>query len=166
MTDIDAPLKPAWPFGGTLQSVHAFGGFKVQGKGDEVARKVIADAKALEEAGAYSIVLEAIPPDVAAEVTRAVSVPTIGIGAGPACDGQVLVCTDLLGMGRGPSPKFAKHYAELGDAIVAATRRYVAEVQGGVFPSAEHAYKANHPVPAAEESGARVSGQGRVVNLR
>jgi 3-methyl-2-oxobutanoate hydroxymethyltransferase len=147
------------------QSVHALGGFRVQGRGDEGARKVIADAKAIEEAGAYAIVLEAIPPDVAAEVTRAVSVPTIGIGAGSACDGQVLVCTDLLGMTRGHAPKFAKRYAELGDAIVAATRRYVDEVRSGAFPSEAESYKPNR----SDESGPRVAEQvlqGRVVTLR
>ena len=118
--------------------------------------------RALEDAGAYAIVLEAIPPDVAASVTAAVRVPTIGIGAGPSCDGQVLVCTDLLGMSRGHAPKFAKRYAELGDAIVAATKRYVDEVQGGAFPAAEHSYKPNR----SDESGPRMSEPGRVVNLR
>ncbi len=150
------------------QSVHALGGFKVQGRGDGAEAKVLADAKALEEAGAYAIVLEAIPPDLAAKVTASVGVPTIGIGAGPRCDGQVLVCTDLLGMGRGHSPKFAKAYAQLGDAIVAATRRYVDEVQSGAFPAEEHSYKPNAGAAAAE-SGPRVSEQerpGRVVNLR
>ncbi|HEY8089270.1 MAG TPA: 3-methyl-2-oxobutanoate hydroxymethyltransferase, partial [Polyangiaceae bacterium] len=148
------------------QSVHALGGFKVQGRGEDAEARVLADAKAIEEAGAYAIVLEAIPPDLAARVTASVSVPTIGIGAGPRCDGQVLVCTDLLGMSRGHSPKFAKRYAELGDAIVAATRRYVDEVQSGAFPSAEHSYKPNRD----PESGPRVTDQGqpqgRVVNLR
>jgi 3-methyl-2-oxobutanoate hydroxymethyltransferase len=144
------------------QSVHALGGFKVQGRGQDAEAKVLADAKALEDAGAYAIVLEAIPPDLAARVTAAVSVPTIGIGAGASCDGQVLVCTDLLGMSRGHSPKFAKKYAELGDAIVAATRRYVDEVQTGVFPAAEHSYKPNREA----ESGPRMSEQGKVVNLR
>jgi 3-methyl-2-oxobutanoate hydroxymethyltransferase len=143
------------------QSVHALGGFKVQGRGDQGASKIIADAKAIEEAGAYAIVLEAIPPDVAAEVTKAVGVPTIGIGAGPFCDGQVLVCTDLLGMSRGHAPRFAKRYAELGDAIVAATRRYIDEVRSGEFPSAEQCYKPNR----SDESGPRVT-EGRVVNLR
>jgi 3-methyl-2-oxobutanoate hydroxymethyltransferase len=151
------------------QSVHALGGFKVQGRGDSAEAKVLADAKALEEAGAYAIVLEAIPPDLAAKVTASVGVPTIGIGAGPRCDGQVLVCTDLLGMGRGHSPKFAKAYAQLGDAIVAATRRYVDEVQAGAFPAEEHSYKPNASVTAAE-SGPRVSEQerepARVVSLR
>ncbi|HEY3822600.1 MAG TPA: 3-methyl-2-oxobutanoate hydroxymethyltransferase [Polyangiaceae bacterium] len=146
------------------QSVHALGGFKVQGRGDGGEARVLADARALEEAGAYAIVLEAIPPDLAAKVTASVGVPTIGIGAGPRCDGQVLVCSDLLGMGRGHSPKFAKAYAQLGDAIVAATRRYVDEVQSGAFPSEEHSYKPNRE----PESGPRVSEQerGRVVNLR
>ncbi len=147
------------------QSVHAYGGFKVQGRGEAAEQRVLADARALEEAGAYAIVLEAIPPDLAEKVTREVSVPTIGIGAGPRCDGQVLVCTDLLGMNRGHSPRFAKQYAQLGDAIVTATRRYVDEVQSGAFPSAEHSYKPNRD----EGSGPRVSEQGRqgqVVSLR
>ncbi len=119
------------------QRVHALGGFKMQGRGEAAAAKVLADAKAIEAAGAYAILLESIPPEVAASVTASVAVPTIGIGAGAACDGQVLVCTDLLGMGRGHAPKFVKRYAELGDAIVDAVERYVAEVQSGVFPSKE-----------------------------
>jgi 3-methyl-2-oxobutanoate hydroxymethyltransferase len=144
------------------QSVHALGGFKVQGRGSDGAAKLVADAHALEDAGAYAIVLEAVPPDVAQVVTRAVGVPTIGIGAGSACDGQVLVCTDLLGMSRGHAPKFAKRYAELGDAIVDAVQRYVAEVQSGAFPAPEHAYKANRD----EENGPRVAEGARVVSLR
>jgi 3-methyl-2-oxobutanoate hydroxymethyltransferase len=144
------------------QSVHALGGFKVQGRGDDAAARVLADAKAIEQAGAYAIVLEAIPPDVAAQVTAAVSVPTIGIGAGAACDGQVLVCTDLLGMVRGHVPKFAKRYAELGDAIVDAVKRYVDEVQTGAFPAVEHTYKPNR----ADESGPRLQEPARVVHLR
>jgi 3-methyl-2-oxobutanoate hydroxymethyltransferase len=126
------------------QSVHALGGFKMQGRGGEAAAKIVADARSLAEAGAYAIVLEAIPPDVARQVTAAVDVPTIGIGAGAGCDGQVLVCTDLLGMSRGHAPKFAKHFAEIGDAIVEATARYVADVRSGAFPSAEHSFKPNH----------------------
>lgn len=127
----------------TPQSVHALGGFKVQGRGDEAAEKLLSDARALEQAGAFAIVLEAIPPDLAARVTEEVTIPTIGIGAGNACDGQVLVCTDLLGMMRGHSPKFAKRFAQLGDAIVGAVREYVSEVQSREFPSASHAYKPN-----------------------
>ncbi len=137
----------------TPQSVHAFGGFKVQGRGDEAAEKLVRDAVALERAGAFSIVLEAIPPDLAARVTAEISIPTIGIGAGAACDGQVLVCTDLLGMLRGHSPKFAKRFAEVGDAIVGAMRSYVDEVQAHAFPGPEHAYKPNHAPTDALSNG-------------
>jgi 3-methyl-2-oxobutanoate hydroxymethyltransferase len=127
----------------TPQSVHAFGGFKMQGRGEEAARRILESARALEEAGAYAIVLEAIPPDLAARVTSELQIPTVGIGAGRECDGQVLVCTDLLGMGREPSPRFAKRFADLADAAVTAVQAYVAEVQAGVFPGPEHAYKPN-----------------------
>jgi 3-methyl-2-oxobutanoate hydroxymethyltransferase len=128
----------------TPQSVHALGGFKVQGRGDEAAAKIVADAQALDEAGAYAIVLEAIPPDLAEQVTAALSVPTIGIGAGSACDGQVLVGQDLLGMSRDHQPKFAKRYVDLGKVIVEAVGQYVAEVRSGAFPDREHAYRPNH----------------------
>lgn len=127
----------------TPQSVHAMGGFKVQGKGD-AADRVLSDARALEEAGCYAIVLEAIPPDLAEEVTASVGVPTIGIGAGVGCDGQVLVCYDLLGMYRDLKPKFAKRFAEVGDQIVGAVRSYVDEVQARTFPAAEHSFKPNN----------------------
>lgn len=123
------------------QSVHAMGGFKVQGKTQEAAARILEDARALEQAGVYAIVLEALPPDVAAHVTQGVGVPTIGIGAGRHCDGQVLVCSDMLGMSRGHRPKFVKAYAELGDAIVGATQAYVDEVRSGAFPDAAHEYK-------------------------
>lgn len=143
------------------QSVHALGGFKVQGRGAAAAARIVADARALEEAGAYAIVLEAMPPDVADEVTRTVGVPTIGIGAGVGCDGQVLVCTDLLGMSSGHEPKFAKRYAELGDAIVDAVKRYVGEVRSGAFPTAEHTYKPNRPAEGSPQVP-----EGRVVSIR
>ena len=132
------------------QRVHAFGGFRVQGKTDEAADRIVADAIALEQAGAYSLVLEAMPAPLATRVTRAVSIPTIGIGAGAGCDGQVLVRTDLLGMSRGHAPKFVKRFAELGDAIVAATQAYVGEVRSGTFPAKEHEYPtpADSPTPA------------------
>jgi 3-methyl-2-oxobutanoate hydroxymethyltransferase len=133
------------------QSVHAMGGFKMQGRGGEAAAKIVADARAVADAGAYAIVLEAIPPDLARQVTAAVGVPTIGIGAGAGCDGQVLVCTDFLGMSRGHAPRFTKRFAEIGDAIVEATARYVAEVRAGAFPSAEHAFKPNRPEEAVVE---------------
>jgi 3-methyl-2-oxobutanoate hydroxymethyltransferase len=131
----------------TPQSVHALGGFKVQGRGQEGAEKILADALAVEQAGAFAIVLEAVPPDVAERITEAVSVPTIGIGAGPACDGQVLVCTDLLGLSRGHLPKFAKRFANLGDQAVEAIGDYVAQVRAGAFPAAAQTYKPNAPRP-------------------
>lgn len=126
----------------TPQSVHALGGFKVQGRGAG-ADKVIDDAVALEQAGAFCIVLEAVPPDVAARVTSLVSVPTIGIGAGPHCNGQVLVSTDLLGLSRGHQPKFAKRFADLGAEAIDAISTYVREVRNGEFPAAAHTYKPN-----------------------
>ncbi len=139
----------------TPQSVHALGGFKVQGRGTQAAEKVLADAIALEQAGAFCIVLEAIPPDVATRVTELVTVPTIGIGAGPGCDGQVLVSTDMLGLARGHQPKFAKRFANLGDAAVEAIGRYVSEVRAGTFPAAAHTYKPN--AQDAGDSGTRDS---------
>lgn len=132
------------------QSVHAYGGFKVQGRSPEAAAKIVASAKALESAGVYAIVVEAVPAEVAAQVTSAIGVPTIGIGAGIQCDGQVLVCTDLLGMSQGHQPKFAKRYAELGNEVTDAVRRYAAEVRAGVFPTTEHAYKGSVPNGADE----------------
>ncbi len=125
----------------TPQSVHAMGGFKVQAKSDEAIERLLEGARAIEEAGAYAIVLEAIPPDVAAEVTAALSIPTIGIGAGPRCDGQVLVCYDLLGMYPELQPKFAKRFAEVGEQIIKATREYVSEVNEHTFPGPEHSFK-------------------------
>src|SRR5688572_1057483 len=107
------------------QSVHAMGGFKVQGTQEDSAERVLSDARALDEAGAYAIVLEGIPTDLAARITRAVSIPTIGIGAGPACDGQVLVCYDLLGMYSDFKPKFVKRFGEIGKGITTAMRDYV-----------------------------------------
>jgi 3-methyl-2-oxobutanoate hydroxymethyltransferase len=124
----------------TPQSVHAMGGFKVQGKTESDAERLVRSARALADAGCFSIVIEGVPSAVAARITAAVDVPTVGIGAGPRCDGQVLVCYDFLGMFRGLRPKFVKRYAELGDAIVEATRSYVREVQSGVFPDAAHSF--------------------------
>lgn len=132
----------------TPQSFHALGGFKVQGKSSEAAQRILEDAVALEQAGAFAIVLEAIPPDVAAQITRAVSVPTIGIGAGVECDGQVLVCYDMFGMSLGHRPKFAKVFAELGEAMQTATRTYIAEVRAGTFPAEGQCY-AQSVAPAA-----------------
>jgi 3-methyl-2-oxobutanoate hydroxymethyltransferase len=127
----------------TPQSVHAMGGFRVQGKGHAAADRLVHDALLLEEAGAFAVVLEAMPPDAAARVTEALSIPTIGIGAGPHCDGQVLVCYDMLGMTSGRTPKFTKQFANLGEQIREATATYVAEVQDGTFPAEEHCYPTN-----------------------
>ena len=137
------------------QSVHAMGGFRVQGKGEDAAAGVLADAKALEQAGAYSIVLEGLPAPVARRITEAVGIPTIGIGAGPHCDGQVLVCYDFLGMYKDVQPKFVKRYAELGDAVVAATRSYVAEVQSGAFPGEAHSFGMGKAHSTGEPTGAK-----------
>jgi 3-methyl-2-oxobutanoate hydroxymethyltransferase len=128
----------------TPQSVHALGGYKVQGRGS-AAQRIIDDAIALADAGVYGIVLEAIPPDLAAQITDRVAVPTIGIGAGPSCDGQVLVCYDMLGMTEGHTPKFVKRFAEIGDQVRGAIGQYVEEVRDGSFPAAEHCYKPNTP---------------------
>jgi 3-methyl-2-oxobutanoate hydroxymethyltransferase len=127
----------------TPQSVHALGGFKVQGRGEGAAEQLLRDALAVEAAGAFAVVLEAIPPDVATRITATLKIPTIGIGAGVACDGQVLVCTDLLGLSLGHTPKFAKRFAELGEAAKTAVSTYVKEVRTGEFPGKEHTYKPN-----------------------
>ncbi len=124
----------------TPQSVHALGGFKVQGKTKSAAQRIIDDALALEEAGAYAVVLEAIPADVAARVTDALTIPTIGIGAGPSCDGQVLVCYDLLGMNLGHTPKFAKAFADVGERVRDAAKSFASAVRERSFPAPEHCY--------------------------
>ena len=139
----------------TPQSVHAMGGFRVQGKGEDAAARILADARALEQAGAYSIVIEGVPADLARRITDAVGVPTIGIGAGPDCDGQVLVCYDFLGMVRDLKPKFVKRFAELGDAVVQATRAYVDEVRSGAFPTAEQSFGMAGPRAQGEPTGTR-----------
>ena len=139
----------------TPQSVHALGGFRVQGKGEDAAARVLQDAKAVEQAGAYAIVLEAMPADLARRITETVDVPTIGIGAGPHCDGQVLVCYDFLGMYRDIQPKFVKRYAELGDAVVNATRAYVEDVRAGAFPEPRHSFGMAQPKTLGEPTGAK-----------
>ncbi|MGH2573417.1 MAG: 3-methyl-2-oxobutanoate hydroxymethyltransferase [Actinomycetota bacterium] len=125
----------------TPQSVHSMGGYRVQGRTDEDARRLLDQAQALEKTGIFSLVLEGIPAALAARVTESVSVPTIGIGAGPHCDGQVLVLTDLLGLGDGHFPKFAKRYADLRGVITGAVRAFRHEVAAGVFPDEEHSYR-------------------------
>lgn len=134
----------------TPQSVHAMGGFRVQGRGAEAADALLEDAKIMEQAGAFGLLLEGIPSELAARITASVSIPTVGIGAGPSCDGQVLVCYDFLGMYPDLRPRFVKRFAEVGDAIVEATRAYVAEVQGGAFPTEAHSFGSG---PRAEVTG-------------
>jgi 3-methyl-2-oxobutanoate hydroxymethyltransferase len=124
----------------TPQSVHAMGGYRVQARSDEAAERLLSDALALEKSGIFSLVLEGIPTEVATRVTEAVAVPTIGIGAGPHCDGQVLVLTDLLGLGGGEYPKFVKAYANLRQEISRAVRSFADEVEAGRFPDSEHSY--------------------------
>jgi 3-methyl-2-oxobutanoate hydroxymethyltransferase len=121
----------------TPQSVHRLGGFKVQRESEAI----VADARAVEAAGAFALVVECVPNSVGTAVTAAVGVPTIGIGAGPDCDGQVLVWHDLLGLFEGFRPKFVKRYAELGGAMTDAVAAFAAEVRAGTFPGPEHGFK-------------------------
>jgi 3-methyl-2-oxobutanoate hydroxymethyltransferase len=124
----------------TPQSAGALGGFKVQGRDETSARKILADAKAIAEAGAHAMVVEVVPAELGAMITELVSAPTIGIGAGPDCDGQVLVAHDMLGLQERIIGRFAKVYAEIGDDIRQAFAAYASEVQAGTFPAAEHSY--------------------------
>ncbi|WP_294157245.1 3-methyl-2-oxobutanoate hydroxymethyltransferase [uncultured Clostridium sp.] len=138
---VNAQIPVMGHLGLTPQSINAFGGFRVQGKSEEAAKKLIADAKALEEAGAFSITLEGIPAPVAELITKSVSIPTIGIGAGIECDGQILVYQDMLGMFTDFVPKFVKQYANTGSVMREAISSYVKEVQDGSFPEEKHTYK-------------------------
>ena len=124
----------------TPQSIQQFGGFKIQGKGDEAARRIIEDSQILEEAGAFSVVLECVPGDLAAEITRLLSIPTIGIGAGVECDGQVLVTNDMLGTFERFTPRFVKKYANLSIQMREAVKQYMDEVRSGIFPGKEHTF--------------------------
>jgi 3-methyl-2-oxobutanoate hydroxymethyltransferase len=128
----------------TPQSVNALGGYRVQGKTVDSAEQLLRDARAVEAAGAFSVVLEAVPRELAAQITRELRIPTIGIGAGPDCDGQVLVLHDLLGLTFSPAPKFSRRYANVGEIISGAAREYCADVQAGAFPSDAESYHAGH----------------------
>jgi 3-methyl-2-oxobutanoate hydroxymethyltransferase len=125
----------------TPQHVHMLGGFKVQGRDEAAREKILADAQAVQDAGAFSVVLEAVPAALAKEIGGAVRIPTIGIGAGPHCDGQVLVLHDLLGLFDRFTPKFVKRYANLKEQAIAAVRQYRQDVESGGFPSDEHSFK-------------------------
>ena len=137
---VDAEIPVMGHLGLTPQSMHAMGGFKVQARESEAALQLVADAKALQHAGCFAIVLEGVPDEVAGMVTDALDVPTIGIGAGSRCDGQVLVFHDLLGIEDRVSPKFVRRYASLKDTAVEAMSAYAADVRSGAFPSAAESY--------------------------
>jgi 3-methyl-2-oxobutanoate hydroxymethyltransferase len=137
---VDRGIPVMGHLGLTPQSVHAMGGYRVQGRSEEDARRLLDEAQSLEKTGIFSLVLEGIPADLAGRITEAVHVPTIGIGAGPRCDGQVLVLTDLLGLGDGHVPKFAKAYADLRGMITGAVAEFREEVRTGLFPDDDHSY--------------------------
>ena len=143
---VDSSIPVVAHLGLTPQSVNAFGGFKVQGKNYDAAKQLILDAKAVEEAGAFMVVLECVPEKLAKLVSESISIPTIGIGAGAGCDGQVLVYQDMLGMYPDFTPKFAKKFADLGNEMVNAFKAYSDEVKAGTFPSEEHGSKIDDEV--------------------
>lgn len=136
----DASIPVMGHLGLTPQSIHRFGGYRVQGKTADERERLVEDARLLERAGCFAFVLEGIPYDVAQDVTAAVGIPTIGIGAGPHCDGQVLVFHDLLGIENELSPRFVKRYAELNDVMIDAVARFRREVRDGIFPDLDHSY--------------------------
>jgi 3-methyl-2-oxobutanoate hydroxymethyltransferase len=138
LVDIGIPVMGHVGF--TPQSVHALGGSRVQGRGSKAGDRIVADAKALEDAGVFSVVLELMPSPVAARVTQALSIPTIGIGSGPQCDGQVLVLHDMLGLNERFQAKFVKAYANLGEQVRAAVKQFAAEVREGRYPGPEHSF--------------------------
>ncbi|MDR0800823.1 MAG: 3-methyl-2-oxobutanoate hydroxymethyltransferase [Endomicrobium sp.] len=137
----DAKVPVIGHLGLTPQAINKFGGFKVQGRTEEARKKLIADAEALEKAGVFAVVLEAVPEQLAKEVTERLKIPTIGIGSGRYCDGQVLVVDDMLGMFTDFTPKFVKKYADVGKTIKTAVKNYIDEVKDGQFPREENTYK-------------------------
>lgn len=143
---VEAGIPVCAHIGLTPQSINAFGGFKVQGKTEGAAKKLIGDAKAVEEAGAFAVVLEGVPKKLADIITEKLVIPTIGIGAGNGCDGQVLVYQDMLGLFSDFTPKFVKRFADIGDVMKAAFAGYIDEVRSGAFPSEEHEYSMDDSV--------------------
>ncbi|NNN18507.1 MAG: 3-methyl-2-oxobutanoate hydroxymethyltransferase [Acidimicrobiaceae bacterium] len=141
---IDAEIPVMGHLGLTPQSIHTFGGFSVQAKTRDAAKKLLDDALAIEEAGVFSVVIEAVPNVVAAKVTQLLHIPTIGIGAGPNCDGQVLVFHDLLGLTFGHRPKFVRQYGSLGELGIKGLEGYVHDVKMKAFPSADEGYHVGH----------------------
>ncbi len=152
---IGAGIPVMGHIGLTPQSATMLGGFRAQGKTAEKARRLLEDAVALEDAGCFSLVLEAVPAPVAEEISERLSIPTLGIGSGPRCDGQVLVLHDVLGLYEGRSPKFAKRYANLSTEIRGALERFAGEVRSGAFPTEEHTYAMPEQELAAFLSGSR-----------
>lgn len=138
---VDAGVPVMGHLGLTPQTATKLGGMKAQGRTALAARQLLHDARQLEAAGAFAIVLEAVPAQVAARVTRVLTIPTIGIGAGPACDGQVLVWHDLLGINEGVAPRFVKRYADVAGDIRRGLEAFATEVRSGTYPAAEHTYK-------------------------
>lgn len=143
---VEAGIPVCAHIGLTPQAVNALGGFKVSGRTAEAAQQLIDDAKAVQEAGAFMVVLECVPKDLATMVTKMLDIPTIGIGAGAGCDGQVLVYQDMLGMFNDFVPKFVKHFANVGEVMQQAFKDYITEVQEGTFPAEEHTYKISQDV--------------------
>ena len=143
---VQAGIPVVGHLGLTPQSVNQFGGFKVQAKDAAAAQQLIDDARLLEAAGAFAIVLECVPAALAQKVSQALAIPTIGIGGGNGCDGQVLVCNDLLGVSTGFCPKFVKKYANLHDTTVEAVKEYIADVKARTFPAPEHTFKIDDAV--------------------
>lgn len=143
LTEAEIPVMGH--IGLTPQSLHALGGFKVQGKTPDAAEQLVRDARAVEAAGAFAIVLEGIPRELAALITRELRIPTIGIGAGPDCDGQILVVNDILGLTFGAVPKFARQYTNLSEIISSAVREYCQDVRRGTFPSDKESYHMPEP---------------------
>ncbi len=139
----EAEIPVMGHIGLTPQSVNAFGGYRLQGKTPSAAEQLLRDARSVEAAGAFAIVLEGIPRELAAEITRSVRIPTIGIGAGPDCDGQILVLHDMIGLTFQTPPKFARRYANVGDVIASAVKEYCADVQSCSFPSDAESYHAS-----------------------
>ena len=138
ITDAGIPVQAH--IGMTPQSTNAFGGFKVQGKGEVAAKKLLEDAYAVQEAGAFSVVLECVPPRLAELISKKLTIPTIGIGAGAGCDGQVLVYQDMLGINQGKVPRFVKKYVDAGALMLQGVEAYIREVQDGTFPGLEHGF--------------------------
>lgn len=143
---VNASIPVVAHIGLTPQSINAFGGFKVQGKSEEAAKRLLEEAKAVEEAGAFAVVLECVPAKLAEFISKKISIPTIGIGAGAGCDGQVLVYQDMLGMYSDFVPKFVKQYAKVGEVMKKAFEEYIKEVKDGVFPEEKHTFKIDEEV--------------------